>query len=70
MVAPLDVFALLNREPKWLGCVETLAQATEMLRRTGYGRYLVFSQQTGRKDFYQVATDGIVSQVSAPAGLP
>lgn len=67
MVAPLDVFAVENGEPAtWLGCAETLAQATELLRKAGVGSYLVFSQHTGHKNLYEVTTDGVLSQVSAP----
>ena len=60
MVAPLDVFAVKNGEPKWLGCAESLAQAIELLRNTGSGSYFVFSQQTGHKNFYEVSTEGVV----------
>ena len=62
MVAPLDIFAV-NGEPKWLGCAETLAQAIDLIRKTGSGSYFVFSQKTGHKHFYK-NTDGIVSQVA------
>ena len=66
MVAPLDIFALENGGPaSWLGCAETLAQATELLRNAGSGSYFVFSQKTGHKTFYKV-TDGALSQISAP----
>jgi hypothetical protein len=61
MVAPLDVFAVKNGEPNWLGCAESLPQAMELLRNTGSGSYLVFSQQTGHKNFYEVSTEGVVS---------
>jgi glucose dehydrogenase len=63
MVAPLDVFAVNNGEPKWLGCAESLAQATDLIRKTGAGSYFVFSQETGHKNFYELTTDGVVSQV-------
>jgi hypothetical protein len=65
MVAGLDVFAVNHGQPKWLGCTETLAQAILLLRDAGPGSYLVFSQQTGYKDHYEVSADGVVSQVVA-----
>jgi len=65
MVAPLDVFAVNNSEPNWLGCAETLALAIELIREAGFGTYFVFSQKTGHKNFYEVSAEGIVSQVSS-----
>jgi len=68
MVAPLDVFAVNNGEPRWLGCAQSLAQAIDLLRESGSGSYFVFSQQTGHKNFYDVTVEGVVvSQVSASA---
>ena len=61
MVAPLDIFAAKNGEPKWLGCAETLARATQLLRNAGAGSYFVFSQRTGQKNFYNVSVEGVVS---------
>ena len=60
MVAPLDVFAVMNGEPKWLSCVETLSQAVDLIRKTGCGSYFVFSQPTGHKDFYEITAEGVV----------
>ena len=51
MVAPLDIFAVNNGESKWLGCAESIAQAIDLIRKTGSGSYFVFSQQTGHKSF-------------------
>ena len=65
MVAPLDVFALKNGEPRWLGCAERLTQAIELLRKEGSGSYFIFSQQTGHKTLYKVSTNGVVSEVDA-----
>lgn len=65
MSAPLDVFAVKNRETKWLGCVETMAQATELISNTGFGSYFVLSQQTGHKNFYEVTPEGVVFSVSS-----
>jgi hypothetical protein len=58
MVAPLDVFAVTNGEPKWLGCAETLAKALQLVRDHGTGSYVVYSQQTGHKNFYEVMPTG------------
>lgn len=59
MLAPLDVFAVKRDESTWLGCTETLAQATELIRKAGVGSYFVYSQKTGHKTFYEVTTDGV-----------
>jgi hypothetical protein len=55
MVAPLDVFAVKNGEPKWLGCAETLAKALELGLRHREGSHFAFSHQTGHENFYEVA---------------
>ncbi len=57
MVAPFDVFALQDREPKWLDCAESLEKARELMHKSGPGAYLVLSQQTHRKSFYEVDSD-------------
>ena len=58
MVAPLDVFAFQDTEPKWVDCAESLEKARELMRKSGPGAYLVLSQQTQRKSFYEVDSDG------------
>ena len=63
MIAPLDIFAVNNGEATWLGCAESIAQAIDVIRKTGSGSYFVFSQKTGHKNFYEVNRDGIASQV-------
>jgi len=65
MVAPLDVFALKDGGPMWLGCTETLAKALELALKHGEGSYFVFSHQTGHKNFYEVTPAGIVARVSS-----
>jgi len=64
MVAPLDVFAVKNDEPKWLGCAETLSKALDLALQHGEGSYFVFSQQTGHKNFYEV-TAGTIYPVAS-----
>lgn len=62
MVAPLDVFAVSEGQPKWLGSAESLAKALEMAAREGAGSYFVYSHQTGNKQFYKVGSDGTVQR--------
>jgi hypothetical protein len=61
MVASLDVFAVMNGEPKWLGCAETMAKAFELVLEHGEGSYFVFSQRTGHKNFYEVTPIRIIA---------
>ena len=62
MLAPLDVFSVKHGgEPLWLGSAETLAQAVELIRSSGSGSYMVFSQTTAHKNFYEVSATGVVS---------
>ena len=62
MVAPLDVFALRDVlqfiEPKWVDCAESVEHARELMRISGPGAYLVLSQETRRRRFYEVDSDG------------
>jgi hypothetical protein len=62
MVAPLDVFAFQDAlqfiEPKWVDCAESVEQARELMRISGPGAYFVLSQETRRKSFYEVDSDG------------
>jgi hypothetical protein len=51
MTPPLDVFSLQDGDgPGWLGSVSTLAKAIDLMRSSGAGSYMVFSQQTGEKN--------------------
>lgn len=61
MIALLDVFAVRASENDWLGSAATLAQALELIRRTGPGSYCVFSQKTEQKSFYKVRSDRSIS---------
>lgn len=61
MDAPLDVFAVHGSETDWLDSAETLSQALELIRRTGPGSYIVFSQKSQQKNFYKVSTDRSIS---------
>lgn len=59
MISPLDLFAVQNGESRWVGCAETLAKALELASNHGAGSYLVFSQETGHKNFYEVSSEGV-----------
>jgi hypothetical protein len=61
MIPPLDVFAVRDSESQWLDSAQTLAEALELIRRTGPGSYLVFSQKTEHKSFYKVSLNGSIS---------
>jgi hypothetical protein len=65
MHANLDVFAVreieVEIEPDWLGCTESLAEALQLIRRTGPGSYFVSYQKTEHKSFYKVSLDGSIS---------
>lgn len=63
MIPPLDLIALRNEETIWLCAAETLAQALEIARQRGQGKYIVFSHQTKHKNFYEVTSDGKVERV-------
>ena len=66
MVAPLDVFAVRNKQSEWVGCATTLAKALELICEAGTGSYFVFSARTGHKNFFEVVSDGVVFSVPAP----
>jgi len=65
MGTPLDLFAVKDGEPKWVGCAETLARVLLLAIRQGEGWYFVFSQQTGDRDFYRVRADGLVERAAS-----
>jgi len=61
MNAPLDVFLIeTNDANKFLFRTESLFDAIEMIREHGLGSYLVFSQNSRRKRFYEVKAGGEV----------
>jgi len=62
MVAPLDVFAVVDGQPKWLGAAESLQKALMLAVHEGVGLYFVFSQKTGNKQFYKIDSDGAVQR--------
>jgi hypothetical protein len=65
MDAHLDVFAVreieVEIEPDWLGCTESLAEALQLIQRTGPGSYFVSYQKAEHKSFYKVSLDGSIS---------
>jgi hypothetical protein len=65
MIAPLKVFAIGDSDSQWLGCAETLAEALELIEKTGPGAYLVFSSTTHRRNLYRASPDGVVSLLAA-----
>jgi hypothetical protein len=58
MLSGLDVFQFDGKGPLWIGFAESVAQALDIARRQGMGRYLVFSQQTGHKETFTVDLQG------------
>jgi hypothetical protein len=66
MAVPLDVFAVGNFDPEWLGSARTLTHALELIRERGTGAYFVFSEKDLEKTFYKVTQDGSVSSVACP----
>lgn len=65
MVAPFDVLAVSDGKPTWLGCADTLSKALELANENGSGLYLVYSQQTAEKNFYEVTSGGSIVRVSS-----
>ena len=62
MVPPLDIFAVNGGEPLWLASADTVAHALTFAKNHGEGLYFVFSQQTGRKEFYRIDSAGSVER--------
>jgi hypothetical protein len=60
MVAQLDVYALRDTGPIWIGCTQTNLGAVELIEKTGTGDYCVFSQADLYRDYYKVRPDGAV----------
>jgi hypothetical protein len=61
MIARLDVFAIQDEKPRWLGSSETFDKALQLRCETGPGPYVVYSPETGHKNFYVMSSDGLVS---------
>ena len=52
-------------DPKWLGCTKSLAQAFDLVRKTGAaGKYVVFSQATQQTNHYEIDLDGMIRSIS------
>jgi hypothetical protein len=64
MIPPLDLITVRNGETIWLCGAESVAQALEIARRRGQGKYLVFSHQTKQKSFYEITSDGEIHQLN------
>ena len=64
MVAQIDVYALRDTGPIWLGCTKTNLAAVELIAKTGTGDYCVFSQADLYRDLYNVRPDGAVVLVA------
>ena len=64
MIPPLDLITVRNGETIWLCGAKSLAQALEIARQRGQGRYLVFSHQTKRKSFYEITPDGEIHELN------
>jgi hypothetical protein len=56
MIVPLVVLTVSGDNS--LTAAESLPQALAFMRDRGEGEYLVFSQKTGRKNFYEVTANG------------
>jgi hypothetical protein len=68
MIPPLDVYSVRTDETSWLGPADSLEKALEIARQTGAGSYLIFSQTTGHKNFYEVDPNGTIQQRYRPSG--
>ena len=63
MIPPLDLITVRNGETIWLCGAESVAQALEIARHRGQGKYLVFSHQTKHKGFYETP-DGEIHELN------
>ena len=75
MNAPLDVFRLHSNDVGvWILSVDSLVEALNVMCKKGcgqYGQYIVYSQKTGRRRFYNVNWDRkIVSWEYEELALP
>ena len=64
MIPPLDLITVRNGETIWLCGAESVAQALEIARQRGQGKYLVFSHQTKHKSFYEITSDGEIHELN------
>jgi hypothetical protein len=64
MIPPLDLITVRNGETIWLCAAESLAQALEIARQRGEGKYIVFSHQTKHKNVYEVTSDGQINEIN------
>lgn len=59
MTAPLDVFRLhSNYVGVWIASAGSLLEALKVICNKGCGEYIVYSQKTERRRFYEVNGDG------------
>jgi len=59
MIAPLDVFRLGSNDVGVLIIsVDSLVEALNVIRKKGDGEYVVYSQKTRRRRFYEVTREG------------
>ena len=72
MNAPLDVFRLHSNDVGvWILSVDSLVEALNVMCKKGCGQYIVYSQKTGRRRFYNVNWDRkIVSWEYEELALP
>jgi len=64
MIPPLDLITIRNGETIWLCGAESVAQALEIARHRGQGKYVVFSHQTKHKSFYEITSDGEIHELN------
>ena len=60
MIAPLEVFWLdsnSNELGVWVNSVDSLLEALNLISEKGCGKYMIYSQKTGRRRFYEVDGD-------------
>ena len=59
MAAALDVFRLNSRDlGVSISSVNSLLEAFKVIRQQGRGEYIVYSQKSGRRRFYEVTEKG------------
>ena len=59
MIAPLDVIRLdSNDVGMWISTADSLLEALKVIRREGFGEYVILSQKSGRRRFYEVSENG------------
>jgi len=61
MSTPFDVFRVEpNKTTVWIAVADSIFQGLEAIRKSGSGKYLIYSQETASKRFYEVTADGKV----------